>query len=86
MVFHPFDSRRSMPGFPDIVMVRPPSVLFVETKTDRGRMTPAQQVWMQALQQCPGIETYVWRPDDWDGIVSRLKYVGQAGTSRDPVA
>ena len=73
LCYHTHDSRRSEPGFPDIVMVRPPSVLFAELKTDTGRVTPAQRMWLEALGRCPGIEAYVWRPSDFDAIVERLK-------------
>jgi len=64
MAFHPFDSRRSTPGWPDIVLVRPPSVIFAELKTATGRLTPAQRTWLDALDGCPGVEAYLWRPSD----------------------
>lgn len=34
--YHTHDSRRSARGFPDWVFVRPPELLFVELKPDRG--------------------------------------------------
>ena len=73
LCYHAHDSRRSEPGLPDLLLVRPPSVIFAELKTDRGRVTPAQRVWIEALEQCPDIEVYLWRPGDWDAIVERLK-------------
>jgi VRR-NUC domain len=73
MVFHPFDSRRSIAGWPDLTLVRPPHALFVEVKTDTGRLTQAQRMWLGALEQCPAIEVHVWRPADWDAIIARLK-------------
>jgi hypothetical protein len=81
MAFHPFDSRRSTPGWPDIVFVRPPSVIFAELKTATGRLTPAQQTWLEALGRCPGVEAYVWRPADWEAIVSRLQKRDFVGTN-----
>lgn len=71
--YHTHDSRRSEPGFPDLVLVRPPSVLFVELKTDTGRTTPTQKTWIKALEQCPGVEVYLWRPRDFEAIVLRLE-------------
>jgi hypothetical protein len=73
LCYHTFDSRRSERGFPDIVMVRPPSILFVELKTDTGRLKPAQCTWLEALEQCTGVEAHVWRPAQWNAIVSRLE-------------
>jgi hypothetical protein len=79
LCYHTHDSRRSEAGFPDLVLVkastddRPGNIIFAELKADRGRLTPAQRVWLEALGACPGVEAYVWRPADWDAIVSRLQ-------------
>ena len=43
MSYHPFDSRRSARGFPDRVFVRSPCILFVEFKTERGRLSRRQR-------------------------------------------
>lgn len=58
-------------GFPDIVLVRPPRTLFIELKSERGRLEPAQERWIFRLQQCPGVEAHVLRPSQWD-LVERL--------------
>ena len=71
--FHVHDARRSPSGWPDLALLRPPDLLFVETKTDRGRLTPAQRTWLEALARCPNVEVYTWRPGDWPAIVERLK-------------
>ena len=65
--YHTFDSRRSQPGFPDLVLVRPPRLVFAELKSERGRTTPQQQEWLDLLEGTPA-ETYLWRPADWDAI------------------
>lgn len=65
LIYHTYDSRRSYPGFPDLVLVKPPRVLFVELKREHGRLSRDQQRWLEALSACPGVETYVWRPRDW---------------------
>jgi hypothetical protein len=71
MSFHPYDSRRSEPGFPDRVFVRPPRLLIVEFKTDTGRVRPDQRRWMDALRAC-GLDVRVWRPRDWPFIEGEL--------------
>lgn len=73
-VYHTFDSRRSNPGWPDLVLCRPTSgeLLYVELKTDKGRLSAAQRAWLDALAAC-GQETHVWRPRDFDAVHDRLK-------------
>ena len=74
--FHAYDSRRSAQGWPDLVLVRPPRLLFVELKSDKGKLTPDQVVWMEALARVEtaggGIECYVWRPADFDNALRVL--------------
>jgi hypothetical protein len=73
LVHHAGDSRRSDAGLPDLILVRPPRVVFAELKTERGRLRPEQKLWIDALGACPGIEAYLWRPSDSDAIVSALR-------------
>ncbi|RPH31549.1 MAG: VRR-NUC domain-containing protein, partial [Chloroflexi bacterium] len=53
--YHTFDSRRSSPGFPDLVAVHPLrpewGIIALELKAKRGRVTPAQQAWIMALRR-----------------------------------
>ena len=70
--FHDADSRGSPPGFPDLVLVKSPRVVFAELKTRRGKLRRKQQEWLAALMGCDGVETYLWRPDDWREVVRTL--------------
>ena len=70
--YHTFSSRRSPQGFPDLLLCRPPRVVFAELKSERGRLTPHQEHWLDLLRRCPGIEVYLWRPSDFDRIVKTL--------------
>lgn len=60
-------------GFPDLVMVRPPRVIFAEVKSAKGGIAPSQRAWLESLLAARGVDTYVWRPKDWDDVVATLK-------------
>ena len=62
MVFHPFDSRRSEPGWPDLFAIRDNRVLAIELKTTKGRVTKAQTAWLQALDGVKVVDAFVCRP------------------------
>ena len=81
LVHHTRVARGSEPGLLDLVMIRPPRVIFAELKTQKGqldnrmrwtkggRRLPTQKEWFEALQTCPGVEVYLWRPSDWFGAL-----------------
>lgn len=61
-VYHTFDSRRSDPGFPDLVMVRAGRpVVYAELKTVAGRVRPEQAKWLELLRLTPS-QVFLWRP------------------------
>ena len=72
-VYHPWLSIRSERGWPDVAMVRPPRLILAELRTDRGKVTPHQQEWLDLLGACPGVETHLWRPSDFDRIAEVMK-------------
>lgn len=80
MHYHTHDSRRSVSGFPDLVLIRAARedrsarLLVVELKVGENTPTAAQHLWLAAFGGC-GIETYVWYPRDWDELVAILKRV-----------
>lgn len=58
-------------GFPDLVLAhRKRGVLFVELKTDTGRMATPQKEWRDTLTG--HVEYYLWRPSDYDEVRARL--------------
>jgi hypothetical protein len=70
--YHTFDSRRSAPGFPDLVLIRRPRLVFAEIKTDRGTLTTPQFSMLVELREC-GQEAYVWRPAEFDQVARILR-------------
>ena len=72
LVYHPYDSRRSEAGYPDLTMVHlRHGVIWAELKTRDGKVTDAQSAWLTALQDA-GQRAYLWRPVDWPSIVAVL--------------
>lgn len=65
--YHTYDSRRCQEGFPDLVLVKPPRIIFAELKVGRRKVTKDQSAWLEALAAC-GQESYVWYPDDLDAV------------------
>lgn len=59
-------------GFPDLVLVRRKRLIFAELKSQRGRLSPEQREWWEALQPT-GAEAYVWKPSDFDEIAAVLR-------------
>lgn len=58
--YHTYRSTRSEPGFPDLVLVRE-RIVFLELKTETGKLSPAQRDWLRDLAAADG-ETYLVRP------------------------
>lgn len=81
LVRHFSDSRRQVrpgvhvgdrlaAGVPDLLLIRE-RVVWAELKTDRGKLRPAQEVVIAALEAA-GAEVHVWRPRDIDAVVEVL--------------
>ncbi len=63
LIYHTHRSDRSEKGFPDLVLVRPPFVLYRELKSEKGRLKPEQETWLHTLGEA-GQDVGVWRPHD----------------------
>jgi hypothetical protein len=70
--FHVLNSRGSDPGWPDLVLLRPPHLLVVELKRETGRLSVAQSDWLRLLEMC-GVDVRIWRPSSWPEIEATLK-------------
>jgi len=79
--YHTHDSRRSTAGFPDLVLIKPPRVIFLEVKSERGRLSREQADVLAMLQECgplscrferDGVSAAMVRPSDWEQIVEWL--------------
>ena len=70
--YHTFNSKRSDPGFPDLVLVRGSELIFAELKMPKGRISEHQRNWAAKLTEA-GQRIYLWRPADWDNILEVLR-------------
>ena len=71
LVYHPWISVRSAPGWPDLFCVHPGrgQALAFEVKAQRGRVSEAQRQWLEALAAA-GIPAFVVRPQPREGELS----------------
>lgn len=70
-VYHHADSRRaSAAGLPDLICIRE-RVLWLELKTERGRVRPEQHRVIDLLQEA-GETALVMRPSDWPDVMRLL--------------
>jgi len=73
--YHTFNSWHSVPGFPDCVLVNVKKcrLMFVEVKSETGKVTAEQEDWLRDLSSVDGVECYVLRPKDFDWFWEELK-------------
>ena len=68
--FHPYESRRSSSGWPDLVILGR-QALFAELKSEDGRRSMAQLRCAGRLTAA-GLAYRLWRPEDLkDGTITR---------------
>ena len=60
------------PGEPDIRAVRDGRALWIECKSQAGRLTADQAAWLTAYGQVPGAVVRVMRPADLTAFVAEL--------------
>lgn len=66
-----WNSIRSPRGFPDLVLARE-RVIFVELKSEKGKLTELQEDW-QAILKKAKVEVYIWKPNQLEEIAVILR-------------
>lgn len=61
--YHPYFSRKSAAGWPDLALCGDSGFLLRELKTEKGRLTRDQQEWGSRLRRA-GVSWDIWRPGD----------------------
>ncbi len=72
-VFHDTDSRRNRAGFPDLMLVRGATLIFLELKRAKGRTRPEQEAVIARLKHVRLVQADIVRPHNWPDIESALK-------------
>ncbi len=55
-------ARRTDRGFPDICATKDGRIIYAELKSERGKLTEDQKLWLNDLAKNIGAEVYVVRP------------------------
>lgn len=67
---------KGTPGFPDLVLCRPPVLYVVELKRKPHRPDPAQLVWLEALRACGVDADVIYVPEEQDQLIELLSRRG----------
>src|SRR5262245_48539403 len=59
-------------GFPDLLLCRGDVLLVAELKTDTGRLTVEQSLWLAAFRKA-GVDVRLWTPSQWQEIEEVLR-------------
>lgn len=76
-VYFVWDSRHSPAGWPDLALVRGGTLLFLEVKSETGRLTPAQEDCLAALGSVDTVLLDVARPSNVEKIEAMLAAGGR---------
>jgi hypothetical protein len=74
-------ARTGHSGFVDYIAVRKGRILFIELKSEKGRVSAVQWEWIEALSDVVAalnlhpdeFGVYVFRPSDWQSVLEVLK-------------
>jgi len=71
LVYHTHDSRRSVAGFPDLLLIRRGEMLVAELKVGKNEASEEQLRWLNAFRGA-NVREFLWYPSDWDEIERTL--------------
>lgn len=64
----------TLKGQPDLIALRPPRLLAIEVKADRGRLEGAQRAVLSLYAEVPNARAWVLRPrDPWPDIQAWMR-------------
>lgn len=62
LAYHTHDSRRSVAGFPDWILIRNDQLLAVELKSSAGKVSEEQYRWLRAFASVRYVASMIIRP------------------------
>lgn len=73
--YHTYDARRSAPGYPDLTLCKPRDgrLLIAELKSETGKLSDDQRLWVEGLNTVKHFDVRVWKPSDWTEIEKVLR-------------
>ncbi len=60
-------------GFPDLVLARNGRVLFLELKSEGGRVSPDQGAWLEELTSRSAVQAWIIYPSQLDDMLRVLR-------------
>lgn len=73
LAYHPWSSKHSAKGFPDLVLIGYGACLAIELKSEKGKATEAQIEWLLAFQTVKKVYAFTIRPHQQDALIFRLR-------------
>ena len=70
--YHTHDSRRSVAGFPDLILLRERLVVVELKRSAKEKPTPAQEQWLASFRAA-GVDARLWTPELWSEIEETLR-------------
>lgn len=84
LYYHTRDSRGSVAGFPDLVILASRGIVLVELKSETGKLSRAQKAWLDA-SLATTTPFRIWRPADWRSGAIQAAIDGFADHGNDVV-
>lgn len=69
-------------GFPDLVLVKPPRLVFLELKAQRGTRRPEQIEWMLDLQRVTEVQAFFAKPSEFEEVHNLLTQEPNPGSQQ----
>lgn len=67
----------TLKGWPDLTLIRPPRLVFAELKVKPNKVEPDQEKVLTLLRCVPGVDVYVWYPEQLETDILRTLRAGR---------